>query len=239
MNRFLPKLHKIYNVKKSCFIAIDNLLYGFDNPSIMDIKMGSRTFLEDEVSNDELRADLYEKMIKLDPSVLTDEEKQVKSINKLKYMQLREQLSSSSTLGFRIEAFKTRNLNKSKADLSLVKSKKHVRKVLKKFLPTDRDKLDKILNRLNLIHSSFKCSSFFGSHEVVGSSLLIIYDSCKVNIWMIDFAKTVPLPEGIVINHVSPWVQGNHEDGYLFGLENLINIIKEIKDTVVENSTRH
>uniref|UniRef100_T1JR28 Kinase n=1 Tax=Tetranychus urticae TaxID=32264 RepID=T1JR28_TETUR len=206
MNRFLPKLHKIYNVKKSCFIAIDNLLYGFDNPSIMDIKMGSRTFLEDEVSNDELRADLYEKMIKLDPSVLTDEEKQVKSINKLKYMQLREQLSSSSTLGFRIEAFKTRNLNKNK--------------------------LDKILNRLNLIHSSFKCSSFFGSHEVVGSSLLIIYDSCKVNIWMIDFAKTVPLPEGIVINHVSPWVQGNHEDGYLFGLENLINIIKEIKDTV-------
>ncbi|XP_015785817.1 inositol-trisphosphate 3-kinase homolog isoform X2 [Tetranychus urticae] len=227
MKPFVPNFYGCLTVNGSCCIAIDNLLYHFDNPYIMDIKMGSRTFLEDEVSNGEPRADLYEKMIKLDPSALSEAEKQVKAITKLKYMQLREQLSSSSTLGFRIEAFKT-NLHRTKAkDLSFVKTREQVKEVLRQFLPADRDQFNKILDRLNLIQSSFKCSSFFQSHEVVGSSLLMVYDSCKVGIWMIDFAKTVPLPEGITIDHVSPWVQGNHEDGYLFGLENLINVIKE------------
>lgn len=46
--------------------------------------------------------------------------------------------------------------------------------------------------------------------------------------WMIDFGKTVPLHEEVTVTHEAPWVRGNHEDGYLIGLENVINILKEI-----------
>lgn len=62
--------------------------------------------------------------------------------------------------------------------------------------------------------------------QVIGSSLLFVYDSnnqASVNI--IDFGKTIQLPEGhSSINHRDPWVEGNHEDGYLLGLDNLIEI---------------
>lgn len=41
---------------------MQDLLYNFHNPSVMDIKMGTRTFLESEVTNTKARHDLYEKV---------------------------------------------------------------------------------------------------------------------------------------------------------------------------------
>lgn len=45
---------------------------------------------------------------------------------------------------------------------------------------------------------------------------------------MIDFAKTVPVPEDISIDHNSAWKVGNHEDGYLIGINNLISIFESL-----------
>lgn len=70
---------------------------------IMDIKMGTRTFLEQEASSPTQRSDLYEKMIRVDPSEPTAEEHACKSVTKLRYMTFRESRSSSSLQGFRIE----------------------------------------------------------------------------------------------------------------------------------------
>lgn len=46
------------------FIELQDLLNGFQDPHVMDIKMGTRTFLECEVLNTEARQDLYEKVSK-------------------------------------------------------------------------------------------------------------------------------------------------------------------------------
>ena len=51
--------------------------------------------------------DLLEKMMSLAPDEPTEEEKQ-KGVTKLRYMLFRERLSSTYTLGFRIEAIKVR-----------------------------------------------------------------------------------------------------------------------------------
>lgn len=45
---------------------------------------------------------------------------------------------------------------------------------------------------------------------------------------MIDFAKTVPVPEDVNIDHNSAWKVGNHEDGYLIGMNNLISIFESL-----------
>lgn len=64
---------------------------------------------------------------------------------------------------------------------------------------------------------------------MIGSSLLFVHDTNgKCGIWLIDFGKTTPLTNGHTINHKSPWVLGNHEDGYLIGLNNIISIWKNL-----------
>ena len=44
---------------------------------------------------------------------------------------------------------------------------------------------------------------------------------------MIDFGKTRPLPEGIRLTHAHKWEECNHEDGYLIGIDSLIDIFQE------------
>lgn len=77
----------------------------------------------------------------------------------------------------------------------------------------------------------FSCSSdcLSVSPQVIGSSLLFVHDSKgRAKVWMIDFGKTTPLPEGQELTHRASWVEGNREDGYLSGLDSLVDIISSM-----------
>jgi len=52
----------------------------------------------------------------------------------------------------------------------------------------------------------------------------------KANVWMIDFGKTTPLNGDKALDHRTPWVEGNQEDGYLFGLDNLVNLFENLSN---------
>lgn len=76
--------------------------------------------------------------------------------------------------------------------------------------------------------SSQKLHLFRTILQFIGSSLLFVHDHNLASVWLIDFAKTVPVPAGITITHRDPWEVGNHEDGYLIGIANLISIFEDL-----------
>lgn len=82
---------------------------------------------------------------------------------------------------------------------------------------------------------AFLTTSSQSVFQVVGSSLLFVHDgSGNANVWLIDFGKTTLLPDGQTLDHRIPWQEGNREDGYLLGLDNLIDILESITERWVE-----
>ncbi|KAH7728453.1 LFE-2 protein [Aphelenchoides avenae] len=195
----------------------------------MDIKIGTRTFLESEVTNAKKRADLYKKMVDIDPDEPTEEERVEEAITKLRYMQFRERESSTATLGFRIEAAQLPG-GKLRKSFKKVRDRDQVLETLMQFFGSrPEDVRVQLAKRLKEIRSGIEQSEFFRTHEVVGSSILIIYDDTppvRAGAWMIDFAKTTRVPDGMTLDHRTSWQLGNHEDGYLTGLDNLIDILE-------------
>ena len=78
-----------------------------------------------------------------------------------------------------------------------------------------------------------EASDFFATHSFINSSLYLMYsaDTEAGGVWMIDFNACSPAPAGVRLDHRSAWEPGNHEDGYLFGLDNLIRIWKDLEVT--------
>ncbi|XP_046424977.1 inositol-trisphosphate 3-kinase homolog isoform X3 [Neodiprion virginianus] len=227
MRDCVPRYYREVEYKGDTFIELQDLLFGFNDPHVMDIKMGTRTFLESEVSKTAARPDLYQKMVAVDPDAPTIQEHEQRAVTKLRYMQFREQQSSTCSHGFRIEAMKLPGAPPI-TDLKRVKSHSEVLGTMAMFLKGRGNTREKLLERLRNLRVKFQQSTYFQTHEVIGSSIFMIYDEDKVGVWLIDFAKTYRVSDGQILTHRSGWEQGNHEEGFLFGLDNLISTIEEV-----------
>ncbi|KTG40728.1 hypothetical protein cypCar_00011187 [Cyprinus carpio] len=226
---FVPGYYGVTQCEEQDYNLMDDLLADFDSPCIMDCKMGSRTYLEEELRKacecPQPRKDMYEKMIAVDPDAPTEEEQAQQAVLKTRYMQWRETLSSTAMLGFRIEGIKKSD-GTCNTNFKRTKYKDEVIQALEDFVDNNMLILRIYQQRLKELRAVLEKSDFFKAHEVVGSSLLFIHDlTGKAGIWMIDFGKTVPMPPPLTLDHRSPWVEGNREDGYLWGLDNFIDIL--------------
>ncbi|XP_062892365.1 inositol-trisphosphate 3-kinase B-like [Mobula hypostoma] len=228
---FVPAYHGVVEKQGERFTQMEDLLSGLSAPCIMDCKMGVRTYLEEELTKARmkltLREDMYQKMTKVDPSAPTQEEHRQGAVTKPRYMQWRETLSSTATLGFRIEGI-TMESGTVLKDFKKTKTREQIIATLTRFTEGHLGVLSGYLERLQTIKEALLQSQFFRSHEVIGSSLLFIHERKRcVNVWMIDFGKTTALPEGQTLRHDLPWEEGNREDGYLLGLDNLLGLFAE------------
>ncbi|XP_042301109.1 LOW QUALITY PROTEIN: inositol-trisphosphate 3-kinase B [Sceloporus undulatus] len=232
---FVPAYHGDIVKDGERYNQMEDLLADFDSPCVMDCKMGVRTYLEEELTKarkkPSLRKDMYQKMIEVDPGAPTEEENSQRAVTKPRYMQWRETISSTATLGFRIEGIKKEDGTVNR-DFKKTRTKEQVMEAFREFTKGNHNILNCYLNRLKGIRETLVTSPFFKSHEVIGSSLLFIHDKREqAKVWMIDFGKTTPLPEGQVLQHNVPWVEGNREDGYLWGMDNLIEILTELSQS--------
>ncbi|KAJ8270668.1 hypothetical protein GJAV_G00117820 [Gymnothorax javanicus] len=229
---YVPAYHGDVEKDGEKYNQMDDLLAEFDLPCVMDCKMGVRTYLEEELTKarkkPSLRKDMYQKMIEVDPDAPTAEEHSQQAVTKPRYMQWRETISSTATLGFRIEGIKKEDGTVNR-DFKKTKSREQVTEAFRDFVKGNKNILESYLNRLNDIRDTLELSPFFKTHEVIGSSLLFVHDKREqAKVWMIDFGKTTPLPAGQVLCHRATWVEGNREDGYLSGLDHLIDILTEM-----------
>ncbi|KAJ8355809.1 hypothetical protein SKAU_G00186030 [Synaphobranchus kaupii] len=226
---YVPAYHGDVEKDGEKYNQMDDLLAEFDLPSVMDCKIGVRTYLEEELTKarkkPSLREDMYKKMIEVDPEAPTAEEHAQRAVTKPRYMQWRETISSTSTLGFRIEGIKKEDGTVNR-DFKKTKSREQVTEAFRDFVKGNQNILNSYLTRLKDIRDTLEISPFFKTHEVIGSSLLFVHDKREqAMVWMIDFGKTTPLPEGQVLCHRATWDEGNREDGYLWGLDHLVDIL--------------
>lgn len=166
-------------------------------------------------------------MIDIDPNEPTEEEHAEGAITKLRYMQFRERESTSESLGFRIEAAQLPGgiLQKS---FKKIRERDQVLEAMKTFLGDRLEEVSKQFEkRLREMRDAVEKSNFFKKHEVVGSSILFVFDQEKSGAWMIDFAKSNEVGENLNLSHRAHWEIGNHEDGYLVGIDNLIQIFAD------------
>ncbi|XP_064810117.1 inositol-trisphosphate 3-kinase A-like [Oncorhynchus masou masou] len=226
---FVPGYHGVVERDGEPFLHMTDLLVNFDEPSVMDCKMGVRTYLEEELvrarERPKLRRDLYDKMLEVDSEAPSPQEHLQRAVTKPCYMQWRETLSSTHTLGFRIEGIKKAD-GTCHTDFKKTRSKEDVTQVFRDFSGGNTNIVNSYLGKLAKIQQALKSSEFFKRHEVIGSSLLFIHDHTeRAEVWLIDFGKTTGLPEGQTLDHCIPWQEGNREDGYMLGLDNLMRTL--------------
>lgn len=237
---FVPQYHGVVESDGQSFLHLSDLLVTFHEPSVLDCKMGVRTYLEEELvraqEQPRLREDLYKKMVEVDREGPTAEEHIQHAVTKLRYMQWRETLSSTHSLGYRIEGVKKSD-GTCRTDFKRTRSQQDIIRVFQDFVGGSVNIMESYLCRLTEIQQVLCKSQFFKQHEVIGSSLLFLHDlSGRSEVWMIDFGKTTPLAEGELLHNV-PWQEGNREDGYLWGLQNLISTIETAKESCSQTQT--
>jgi len=213
----VPKFHGHKSHADKDYLELECLLSHFNEPCVMDIKMGTRTYLKNEPKNLIPREDLFQKMIDQDYQAPLLEEVKQQAVTKERYLAWRDTKSSSATLGLRIEG--TTINGKSSRDYKATCTRDQVSKVLCNFIGHRRNR-DMYLDRLKLIQDRCIGSPFFSSHELIGSSLLFVHDDTKASIWMIDFEKT---------HETTPGVNSSErDDGYLTGLESATDLLSDL-----------
>lgn len=228
MNEFVPNYKGLVHDKGKEFIQLQNLLFGFHEPSGMDCKIGFRTFLSEDVASKAPRLDLLVKLDKMDPDEATAEERKV-GITKLRYMEYREKRSSTASLGFRIEAVKMGKAEAKTFKATSMTAKEIVVQELRSFVHNNDNVKHKFIDRLTELKAALIKSDFFRRHECVGSSLLMLHDKNEnIGVWMIDFGKTVPVEKDLDHFRFTKDNLATREDGYLLGLKNLIDAFASV-----------
>lgn len=215
------------------WIKIRNLLDGLVMPSMMDCKIGQRTYLHNKKNRSKKRPDLAQKMHKIDPTMLTPEELE-EGITKERYMRFREEQSSSALLGFRIESMHVADGHSEASGSTFAKycvpaDRDGVVGELRRFLNGRDDVRLGYIKRLRELRSELPKSAFFRTHEIVGSSLLFTYDNeGRSDITMLDFGKTVPCDHELRHDVDYEYPTESREEGYLIGIDSIIELLSEI-----------
>jgi len=233
VSRFLPPVRDVKeSTAKRVIIEMDDLTHELQGACLMDVKMGQRTFTEEDASGEQLRDDLLAKMLKVDPDAATAEEVSAGGITKIRYLQFREGSTTTRSLGFRVDAIRLADgVDSSVPDadeLRTIITEKQVTDTIYHFVQQRKTLLESFAKQLHELRECVEGSELFMSHSFLRTSLLFSYSDVTntAKIHIIDLSRVSEA--GRRLTHRSPWESGNHEDGYLTGLDNLSRIFESL-----------
>jgi len=238
VGKYLPKLIDMkQSTGRRVILEMEDLTHDVGGACLMDIKMGTRTFTEEDVASMSLRDDLLSKMKKMNPEAVTPADEAAGGITKLRYLQFREEATTTKELGFRIDAVQLAAeapqagaVPDAEALRSTINTVEKVRETIELYVQKRPEIISTVLPKLRQLRKDLETCATFQAHEFVRTSVLLVYsnatNACTVHI--IDLTRVSELPPGKKINHLDEWKPGNHEDGYLVGLDNLIRTFEEV-----------
>lgn len=193
---FIPIFKGFCNSNNKKYIMIENLKYNYENPIVLDIKIGFKTV------NKEI----------LDLLNL----KKNKTLKLLKHSFI-DNHSSSSKYGYRVEGFEG-NKYFSKGTLKSMKPKN----IFKIYFEKDYNNvgLKNIISKLKVFQNIIMKPDF-NSYVLTGSSLLFIYDSnnqSNNSVKMIDFSNSYVYTPETLSSYNATFVES-----YRKAIKNLIN----------------
>jgi serine/threonine protein kinase len=167
-------------------IRMQDLAAGMTVPCAMGILMGVRTVVADDFAPEaqaDLQPERLDRMLEFDPGAVTEADKAAGGVSLLRYLTFLDEHASTAQLGFRIDASRT-VVNGELADLPLpagkyletLKEESDVCKAFATFLQYDVALAKAFVVKLETLIAALQRSSFFSSHLMLRSGLLLFYD---------------------------------------------------------------
>ena len=206
--RFLPELHDVKDsTRKRVIIEMSDLTHGVDQPCLMDIKMATRTFTEEDAASQEQRADLLAKMLKVNPDAATPAEAAAGGITKMRYLRFREGASTSATLGFRVDAVQLADglegVVPDSNELKSIDSVAAVNTAIRQYIQYRQPLAREFGLRLRELREALEGDDVFMSHSFVRTSVSSLLLAC----WALTAHLTLtfhPHLTSPLTSHLSP-----------------------------------
>lgn len=239
---FAPQFMEYVERDGQTYVKMQDVLLSMVDPNLIDVKMGVRTFAEEEVLNPKLRRDLLDKLVAVEPTCpnfdITPEER-ANGVTKYRFMSLRDAASTTKELGWRLQGLKQGKQTKGSKDFAALRTADSYRPTFRTFFSlASATQRQTLLQKLSALHNALEASDWFAQYEFIGTSILLAYDLKspeKAGLWLIDFARVDKAPNRLT--HTVPWTPGSHEDGFLLGVRNLLTLWKEEFAAMADDAT--
>jgi hypothetical protein len=177
--------------------------------------------------------------------MLTAEEKEAGAVPLHRYLEFLDTISTSRTLGFRIDAAKT-VVNGSLdllplsegTTLNTLADEAQTAEAIAIFLQRDAGLAVATLLKLKTLEAALMRSTFFARHVFLRTTMLLVFDDAHrskgVDLKIMNFGSSYALPPSMTVKHTEPWdgTAECHEDGYLTGVRSLLRVVQRVCDAL-------
>jgi hypothetical protein len=232
-------------------ILMGDLVTGMSLPCAMSFLMGVRTATANDLGPEQAtpNAALGGSMRSMAPEraaqMLTAEEKEAGAVPLHRYLEFLDTISTSRTLGFRIDAAKT--VVNGALDLlplpegmtlNTLSDEAQIAEAIAIFLQRDAGLAAATLLKLKTLEAALLRSSFFARHVFLRTTMLLVFDDAHrakgVDLKIMNFGSSYALPQSMTVKHTEPWdgTAECHEDGYLTGVRSLLRVVQSVCDAL-------